>query len=426
MDRRIIQPIAIICAILLIPGSLLWSEDTPAAPVEATQASAQGPTLTPDQINSLVAPIALYPDELVSQILVASTYPLEIVQAYQWMQQHPELKGQDLTSAAQKQAWDPSIQALVAFPDVLKRMNQDITWTTNLGNAFLASQANVMDSIQKMRARAEDSGKLTSTQQQKVTNTTDNGQKVVVIEPANPDVVYVPDYDPVWIWGPSPWYPYPGWYYPPPPPIGFWCWWGPSIVVGSIFIGWGGWGGWGWHPGWGGRTVIVNRTFITTNHFNTIHVNSFHGHDVWVHDSGHRMGVAYPNRALSTQFRPVGRPAFNRVTVSQAREQFRAAGTRVQADRFGSRQISPSVYNHNRTAFGGMEGGANARTHSSRGYSSMNRASGAAPRGASGHAPSSGGHVGGGGGGGHGGGNWGGGGGDGGHGGGNWGGGGRR
>src|SRR5439155_18078253 len=119
--------LAILCAMLLVPGGLLWAEEAPTATAEATSASTQSATFTPDQINSLVAPIALYPDELVSQILVASTYPLEIVQAYQWMQQHPELKGQDLTSAAQKQNWDPSNQALVALPDVLNRMNQDLT-----------------------------------------------------------------------------------------------------------------------------------------------------------------------------------------------------------------------------------------------------------------------------------------------------------
>ena len=404
--------LAVWCALLLCPVAPIRADDPPANE-EAPQASVPAPSFTPDQINSLVAPIALYPDELVSQILVASTYPLEIVQAYQWMQQHPELKSQDLVSAAQKQSWDPSVQALVAFPDVLKRMNQDITWTTNLGNAFLAGQSNVMDAIQRMRARAQDAGKLTSSEKQKVTNTTENGQKVVVIEPANPDVVYVPDYDPVWIWGPSPYYPYPGWYYPPPPPFGFWCWWGPSIVVGSIFIGWGGWGGWGWHPHWGGRSVFINNTFISVNHFNRVHVTNFRGHDVWVHDAGHRLGVAYPNRALSSHFRPLGRPEFNRISVPQAREQFRASGMRVQADRFGSRQISPGVFNRNHTAFGGMEGGANARTHSNRGFSSMNRVnSGGAPRGASpapGHAPASGGHTGGGSGS-HGGGNWGGGG----------------
>jgi hypothetical protein len=267
---------------------------------------------------------------------------------------------------------------------VLKRMNQDVTWTTNLGNAFLASQANVMDAIQKMRSRAQDAGKLKSTEQQTVTNSTEDGHPVVVIEPANPEVVYVPDYDPLWIWGPAPiWYPYPIWYYPPPPPFGYWCWWGPEIFVGSIFFGWGGWGGWGWHPRWHEHNVFINERFITVNHFNTVHVNQVNGRGVWVHEPTHRMGVAYPNRALSTHFRPMGAPAVNRVSVPQAREQFRAAGARVQADSFGRRQISPSVYNRNRSAFGGIEGGANARAHSNRGYSSLGRVA-PTPRGSSG------------------------------------------
>src|SRR5439155_2623147 len=226
---------------------------------------------------------------LVSQVLVASTYPLEVVQAYQWIQQHPELKGQDLTKAAQQQNWDPSVQALVVFPDLIKRLNQDVTWLTNLGNAFLANQSQVMDAIQKMRARAQDAGKLSTTPQQKVTTTTEKGERVVVIEPANPEVVYVPDYDPAWIWGPAPfWYPYPVWYYPPPPPFGFWCWWGPRIVLGSVFIGWDGWAGWGWHPHWYGRTVIVNDVFIRSNRFNIIHVNRVGGRAVWVHEPVHR------------------------------------------------------------------------------------------------------------------------------------------
>ena len=405
MLRYMRSAFSIFCVALLVPGNFLFADPAPAsaeppqAPAEATaQATQATPALTQDQINSLVAPIALYPDELVSQILVASTYPLEIVQAYQWTQQHPELKGQDLTGAAQKQSWDPSVQALVAFPGVLKRMNQDVTWTTNLGNAFLANQASVMDSIQNMRVRAQNAGKLKSTEQQTVSNTTEDGHPVVNIEPASPNVVYVPDYDPAWIWGPAPnWYPYPTWYYPPPPPFGYWCWWGPEIFVGSMFFGWGGWGGWGWHPHWHEHNVFINQRFITVNHFNTVHVNQMHGRDVWVHESTHRMGVAYPNRALSTHFRPMGAPAVNHVSVPQAREQFRASGARVQADSFGRRQIAPSVYNRNRSAFGGMEGGTNARAYSTRGYSSLGRV-GASARGAG--RASSGGHAGGAGGGG--------------------------
>jgi len=367
------KTLAIICAVVMTINGIGFADPTPSA---TGQASSQTASFTPEQLDSLVAPIALYPDELVSQILVACTYPLEIVQAYQWVQQHPELKGKDLVAAAQKQSWDPSIQALVAFPDVLKRLNQDVTWTTNLGNAFLANQAGVMDEIQKMRSKAEDNGKLVSTPQEKVTNTTEEGRPVVQIEPANPDVVYVPDYDPAWIWGPAPlYYPYPYWYYPPPPPFGGWCWWGPEIFLGALFLGWTGWIGWGWHPHWYDHSVFVNRGFFEVNHFNAVRFNDVHGGAVWVHNSDHRMGVAYPNRALSAQFHgAAAHAAFSHVSVAQARQQFQAAGARVQADRFGSRQVSPGVFNRNHTAFGGIEGGQAARAHSSRGYSSLGHA----------------------------------------------------
>ena len=168
-----------------------------------------GQTLSPDQLNDLVAPIALYPDELLSQIMVAATYPLEVVEAFQWMQRNPGLSGPALTEAAQQQNWDPSIQALVVFPDVMKRLNDDVTWTTNLGNAFLAQQQDVMDAVQNMRQRAQQAGMLQSTPQQNVQTVDEGGRPYIDIEPADPDVMYVPVYDPVWIWGPPLWYPYP-------------------------------------------------------------------------------------------------------------------------------------------------------------------------------------------------------------------------
>jgi len=381
------KALAIVCALLVAPGNFLFADTTQAAGASTgTQASAaQTPSFTPDQLNNMVAPIALYPDELLSQILVASTYPLELVQVYQWVQQHPELKGQDLTTAAQKQAWDPSIQALVAFPDVLKRLNQDVTWTTGLGNAFLANQADVMDAVQRMRAQADQAGKLASTSQQTVEHKTENGQSVIQIEPASPDIVYVPDYDPVWIWGPSVYYRYPFWYYPPPPPFGIWCWWGAPIAVGLVFAGWHGWADWGWHPYWFHRNIVMNQSFVTMNHFNTVHVRGSNGVSVWEHSADHRMGVAYPNRELANHFGSAGfvRPAH--VSVPQARQQFHQASLRAQAspDRFGSRQISPGVYNHNRTAFGGIaEGGQATRMQSSRGNSSIGhvQSSGASSR----------------------------------------------
>jgi hypothetical protein len=138
-----------------------------------------GQTLTPDQLNDLVAPIALYLDELVSQILVAATYPLEVVEAYQWQQRSPGLTGPALTQAAQQQNWDPSIQALVIFPDVMKRLNDDVTWTTNLGNAFLAQQQDVMDAVQRMRQRAQQAGRLQSTPQLSVSTINQGGQPYI-------------------------------------------------------------------------------------------------------------------------------------------------------------------------------------------------------------------------------------------------------
>src|SRR5215467_2717655 len=172
------------------------------------------PILSANQMDGLVAPIALYPDPLISQILVASTYPDQVADAYQWLQANPGLSGPALTQAAQEQNWDPSIQALVVFPDVLARLNQDMAWTASLGNAFLNQQADVMSAIQRMRVSAEQSGRLYSTPQQQVVNTNYAGQPVVEILPANPEVVYVPVYDPVWVWGPSMYYRYPRWYYP--------------------------------------------------------------------------------------------------------------------------------------------------------------------------------------------------------------------
>jgi hypothetical protein len=250
-------------ALALTPSSLSAQEPIP---VEGGQPISM---LSPEQLDGLVAPIALYPDPLISQVLVASEYPLEIVQAWQWLQQNPGLSGPALTQAAQAQNWDPSVQALVMFPDVLRRLNEDANWTTNLGNAFMNQQSDVMGAIQRMRVSAEQSGRLASTPQQQVINTSNAGQPVVEILPANPEVIYVPTYDPAWVWGPAVYYPYPRWYYPA---YRSGIFFNVGISVGGFFgRGWGGWGGWGWRPAWGSRTVVVNNTFIRQNNFNTTH-----------------------------------------------------------------------------------------------------------------------------------------------------------
>jgi hypothetical protein len=292
--------------------------------------SVNQPLLAANQLDGLVAPLALYPDPLISQILVAATYPLEVVEANQWLQRNPGLTGPALTQAAAAQNWDPSVQALVMFPEVLKRLNEDVAWTTNLGNAFLNQQADVMGAIQRLRVSAQQSGRLVSTPQQQVINTTDAGQPVVQIVPTDPQVIYVPAYDPYWAWGPPLYYPYARWYYPP---VRTGLFFGVGIGIGGFFgVGWGGWGGWGWHPGWGSRTVIVNNTFINRYHFNS-RVAGLGATSVWAHDAYHRQGVAYPNSALSQRYGASSR-AFapsSRATASAAPRQSFASRSTVQS-----------------------------------------------------------------------------------------------
>jgi Protein of unknown function (DUF3300) len=190
------------------------------------------------------------------------------------------------------------VQALVAFPDVLKRLNQDIRWTTDVGNAFLAQEADVMAAVQRLRTSARANGRLTSTPQETVTTETQGGQPAIVIQPANPDVVYVPAYDPAYVWGPPVGGSYPSLYYPT---YGFG--WGPGIDLGF----WGGWDGWGWGPNWFGGTIFVDNDFF--------HRHGFHGdrdrggdrgrgisRERWAHNPAHRLGVPYPNQQLSGRF----------------------------------------------------------------------------------------------------------------------------
>jgi hypothetical protein len=385
---------AIFCgALLLAPeGTLLFAQPAPQPPPP-------GQALAPDQLDDLVAPIALYPDPLVSQILVASTYPLELVQASQWLQRNPGLTGAALTQAAQQQNWDPSIQALVVFPDLVKRLNQDITWTTNLGNAFLSQQGDVMDAVQRMRLKAQQAGKLSSTRQQRVITTNDSGQPVIEIEPADPQMLYLPWYNPAYIWGAPLYYPYASWYYP-----GSYFGFGIGIPMGLYFGGgWGGWGGWGWQPGWGGHNIMVNNSFIHRNNFNSRGGASLNGRSQWSHDASHRDGVPYSNAALANRYRGnVRQNLQSRGSSGQA--QGRGANS-PSGERMGNRQIPANSPSGNRSAFSGVRDGGAARMHSDHGYSSLGAArSGGASRGGGGQSRGGGGFGGGGRGGGGGGG----------------------
>jgi len=217
------------------------------APVPAQDAPAQGAPMppytqqTPEQLQQLVAPIALYPDSLVAQILTASTFPEQVVEADRWVQDHPDLKGEALGQAVDSETWDPSVKALTAFPSVLGNMDKNLSWTSSLGDAYYNQEQDVMDAVQVMRRKAQDAGNLKTTPQLKVTDQDSD----IDIEPADPDVVYVPAYDPWLIYG----YPiaaWPGWY----PYPGIWFG-GPYLSFGVGFgIGWFGGFGWGWHH-WG-------------------------------------------------------------------------------------------------------------------------------------------------------------------------------
>jgi hypothetical protein len=250
---------------LLISGSLVLASvqvgcasqeslaDTqPAAEVVPPSSSeAAQVTQSPDELNQLVAPIALYPDSLVAQIVAAASYPTEIVEAGRWIQQHSGLQGEELAKAADSQSWDPSVKALIQFPSVLATMDKNLSWTSALGEAYVEQPQNVLGAVQEMRQRAQQAGNLKSTSQEAVTT---EGQ-TIVIQPTDPEVVYVPEYDPWDIYG-EPLAFYPGWVGGPEAYVG------PGIAFGlGVGVGVFGGYGWGWHhwgADWHDREVEYN------------------------------------------------------------------------------------------------------------------------------------------------------------------------
>lgn len=292
--------VAIACAIALVPGdsSVLASQAPSAAP--AAQESVKLPN---EQLDSLVAPIALYPDPLLSQALVACTYPLEVIQLQQWLGQHKDLKDQALADAVKKQNWDPSVQGLAGLPDVVKILSEDIKWTTDLGNAFLTQQSDVMDAVQRMRKKAQDKG-LKSNKQMKVETQTVENKQVIVIQQANPQVIQVPSYDPVVVYG-APAYPYPPIYYPPPPPSGWAVAGGMALSFGvGVAMGamWS--GGWGYNCGWhgGNNNVTINNNNNFNRNANVSGGNRNRGGNTWQHNPQHRGGAPYSDRSTANRF----------------------------------------------------------------------------------------------------------------------------
>ena len=277
------------CTVAVVPGdSLPYAASTRAA--QAPSSKDQPAKIPPDQLDSLVAPIALYPDPLLAQTMAASTYPLEIIQLQQWLARNPGVKDKALVDAVAKQQWDPSIQAMAALPDVVKRLADDIQWTTDLGNAFLAQQSDVMDAVQRMRKKAQGTGNLKSSEQQKVETKVIESKSVIVVEQANPQVVYVPSYDPVVVYGP-PVYPYPPIYYPPAGyyAAGMAISFGLGIAMGAA---WG--GGWGWGAGWGNNQININNNnnFNRNTNINGGNRNNINGGDRNNIGGGNRGGDA--------------------------------------------------------------------------------------------------------------------------------------
>src|SRR5438552_14449248 len=294
---------------IAIAGVTLLSAGSSAALAQQAESQVmttteEAPKLPNGELDSLVAPIALYSDPLLAQTLAASTYPLEIIQLQQWMDRNKNLKGKALADAVAKQPWDPSVQGLVEFPDVVQRMAGNVQWTTDLGNAFLAQQSDVMDAVQRMRGKAESKGTLkTSAQQTVQTKTVESGKQVIVVQPANPEVVYVPSYDPAVVYGPPPpaypYYPYtyPG-YYP-----------GMGLAWGAAGFALGAWAGGNWgNCDWNNGDVNINNknTYNKNVNKNTNrNVNRGAGAgqgNRWQHNPQHRGNAPYGDRGTAGKY----------------------------------------------------------------------------------------------------------------------------
>ena len=304
---------------IVLSGGIVLATASTGFAHQADQSATPAPVMaakqTPAQLQQLVAPIALYPDALVAQILAAATYPDQVVEADRCMQQHPDLKGDQLGQEVDKQSWDPSVKALAEFPSVLANMDKNLSWTSSLGDAYINQQQDVMNAVQTLRKQAKKAGNLQSTPQE---NVTQQGQ-TIVIAPTNPEIVYVPEYDPWVVYG-TPlvawpgWYSYPGLFVP-----------APGILFGVGYpIGFFGGFGWGWHSwgsDWHHHTIIYNRdvyishsrTFVIRNYYfnrahgNFDHAGGFHGENAFhggeSHDSAFA-GHSVAQRGLATQRQP--------------------------------------------------------------------------------------------------------------------------
>lgn len=349
-----------------------------ALPPVAAQDAQQPAPFTKEEIEQLVAPIALYPDALVAQILMATTYPLEVVSAARWVKENPGVKDKALEDALQKQSWDPSVKSLAAFPQVLAMLNEKLDMTQKLGDAFLGQQKDVLDAVQRLRSKANAQGNLKSSKEQTVSTEQEAGTTVIKIEPANPEVVYVPTYNPATVYGPWPYPTYPPYSYYPPgyvPGAALFTF-AAGVAIGSAL-----WGG----CNWGGGNVNINVNKY--NNFNKTNISNGN----WQHNAEHRKGAQYRDSASQQKYGKGqqrqgadSREAF-RGRAEQGRQEISRGGADGLkggggdragggADRGGATQRTGG---REAGAFAGAGGGGgNARAESSRGATSRASAGG--------------------------------------------------
>ena len=307
MNAKHFRPGSLLAAMLLaLTPALAQQSQTGAMPPMTDAVAPATKTFSQQELDQLMAPIALYPDALLAQILMAATYPLEVVEAARWVKANPKVTGKALEDAMAKQSWDPSVKSLTSVPQVLAQMNDKLDWTQKLGDAFLAQQGDVMDTVQMLRAKADATGNLKTTEQQVVKTETQGSQTIYVVESPKPEVVYVPTYNPSVVYG-TWWYPTPPYYmYPPayvyPPGLAF---------ATGVFVGAAIWGGCHW--GWGGHSS-VNVNVNRYNSFNRTNISS----NNWNHNADHRRGVSYRDQNVANKYNRGGN-----AQASKAREDFR-------------------------------------------------------------------------------------------------------
>jgi len=306
MARTIRSLFLLVLASALI-APLLAAAQSP--PPDAAAAPPAAP-LPQDKLDALLAPIALYPDQLLGQVLMASTYPLEVVEAARFADQNRDLNGDALEAALKDKTWDPSVLSLASFPQVLAMMNDKLEWTQQLGDAFLANEAQVMQTVQTLRQKAQAAGNLQTTPQQTVMVK----ENYIYVEPAQPQTVYVPVYNPTVIYGTWWWPNYRPWYWYPPPYYGY----GAAAVGVGIAFGAGyalGRYNWGWsNPNWHGGNVNIN---VNNNYYNNRYRN-YNQNGNWQHNPENRKGVAYRDNATQNRYQnPANRAG------AQSREAYR-------------------------------------------------------------------------------------------------------